>query len=231
MTQKTKRKNTDKQTLYIIGAVVIGAIVVAVALILLSSQSTVSSAAVDYSTIPQERLDDGGFVIGDPDAPVTVVAFEDFLCPHCQRYKSTVNQFIEQYVSTGLARFEYRFLPAVDAIYSPQSAQLAECADILQPGSFWQAHDVLFDIASSVRFNNSSARDFADRMDIAYADILECLPDATQYLSDTQLADQLGVTGTPTVLVRYGDSRPQRTQFGQQPTFEQLGLIVETTSP
>jgi len=230
VTQKTKRKNSDKQTMLIIGGVVAAAIIVAAVFIIMSSQSSISTVSVDYSEIPQARQADGGFVLGNPDAPITIVAFEDFLCPHCQRYKSTVDQFIEQYVVTGMARFEYRFLPSVDAIYSPQSAQLAECAEIIQPGSFWQAHDVIFDIASSVRFNNSSARDFADRMDISYAEILECLPEADQYLSDTRLADQLGVTGTPTVFVQYGDSRPQFSQFGQQPTFEQLSILVETAS-
>jgi len=230
VSQKTKRKNSDKQTMMIIGGVVAAAIVVAAVFIIISSQSSLSTASVDYSEIPQERLADGGFVLGDPDAPITVVAFEDFLCPHCQRYKSTTEQFVEQYVATGLARFEYRFLPAVDATYSPQSAKLAECADELKPGSFWTAHDVLFDIASSVRFNESSARTFAERMDIPYVDILECLPDANQVNIDTALADQLGASGTPTIMVRYGDSRPQFSQFGQQPTFEQLGILVETAT-
>ncbi len=226
MTQK--RKNSDKQTLMIIGGVVAAALVVSIVFILVSSQSSFSSASVDYSTIPQERQADGGFVIGDPDAPVTIVAFEDFLCPHCQRYEATTAQFISQYVATGLAKFEYRFLPAVDATYSPMAAKLAECAEILKPGSFWDAHDALFDIASSARFSNSSPRTFADRMDIPYTDLLECQQDANQVNIDMQLADQLGVSGTPTILVRYGDSRPQSSQFGQQPTFEQLGLIVQS---
>jgi len=231
VTQKPKRKNSDKQTMMIIGGVIAAALVVAAIFIVVSSQSSFSSVSVDYSEIPQGRLADGGFVLGNPDAPVTIVAFEDFLCPHCQRYKSTTEQFIDQYVATGLARFEYRFLPAVDRVYSPQSAKLAECSEILKPGSFWNAHDVLFDIASSSRFNNSSARTFADRMDIPYTDILECLPDANQVEVDTAFAQQIGASGTPTVMVRYGDSRPQFSQFGQQPTFEQLGLLVETASP
>ena len=227
MTVKPKRKNSDQQKL-IIGGVIVAAIVVAVVVILLSSQSSFSSVSVDYSTIPQERQPDGGFVLGDPDAPITVVAFEDFLCPHCQRYKSTTEQFISEYVATGLARFEYRFLPAVDPTYSRQTAQDAECADILEPGSFWKAHDVLFDIASSSRYNNSSAKTFADRMGLSYTELLECRGDANQIDVDMQLAQQLGATGTPTVLVRYGDSQPQPTQFGQQPTFEQLGLLVQS---
>lgn len=228
MTNKTKRKNSDNQKMMIIGGVVVAAIVVAIAVIVLSSQSSFSSVSVDYSTIPQERLPDGGFVLGNPDAPVTIVAFEDFLCPHCQRYKSTTEQFISQYVEPGLARFEYRFLPAVDPTYSALSAQFAECADILEPGSFWTAHDVMFELATASRFNNSTPRTFADRMGISYTELLECTADADQVQKDSQLAQQLGASGTPYVMVRYGDSRPQLSQFGQQPTFEQLGLIVST---
>lgn len=228
MTQRPKRKNSDKQTLMIVGGVVAAAIVVALIFIVASSQSSFSSVSVDYSAIPQERLEDGGYVIGDPSAPITIVAFEDFLCPHCQRYKATVDQFMSQYVATGLARFEYRFLPAVDATYSPMSAKLVECADTLKPGSFWTAHDVMFEVASSARFNNSSPRTFADRMDIPYTDLLECQQDANQVNVDMQLADRVGATGTPTILVRYGNSFPQPSQFGQQPTFDQLGILVQT---
>src|SRR5215207_4842489 len=34
----------------------------------------------------RERLSDGGFIIGDPDAPITIVEFADWACPHCQDY-------------------------------------------------------------------------------------------------------------------------------------------------
>lgn len=226
MTQKPKRKNSDQQKLMIIGGVIAAAIVVAIAFIVLSSQSTFSSTSVDYSQIPQERRADGGFVLGNPDAPLTVVAFEDFLCPHCQRYESTIHQFIEAYVATGMARFEYRFLPAVDPTYSELSAKYVECADILEPGTFWEAHDLMFELATASRFNNSTPRTFAERLDMSYTELLECTSSADQVETDTRLATQLGATGTPTVMVRFGDSTPQLTQFGQQPTFEQLGIIV-----
>lgn len=226
MTQKPKSKNSDQQRLMIVGGVIAAAVIVAIAVIVLSSQSSFSSASVDYSQIPQERQPDGGFVLGNPDAPLTIVAFEDFLCPHCQQYKSTVNQFIEAYVATGMARFEYRFLPAVDPTYSALSTKFVECADIIEPGSFWQAHDVMFELASTARFNNSTPKSFAERMDMSYTQLLECTTDANQVEADSRLATQLGVTGTPTVMVRYGDSAPQLSQFGQQPNFEQLGIIV-----
>lgn len=222
----TKRKNSDNKNLMIIGGVVSAAIVVAIIVIVISGQSTLGTSSVDYSKIPQGRQADGGFVLGDPNAPITIVAFEDFLCPHCQRYEPTVDAFIENYVAKGLARFEYRMLPAVDATYSPLAAKFVECAGELKEGAFWPAHDLMFELASSSRFNNSTPRTFADRIGIPYADLLECTSDADQVNVDTALANTVGASGTPTVMVRYGDELPQYSQFGQQPTLEQLGLIV-----
>ena len=225
MTQKIK--GSPKRNQIILGGVVIVAVVVAVAFVLLSSQSSFSELSFDYSQIPQGRTDDGGFIIGDADAPLTIVAFEDFLCGHCQSYKTTTEKLISEYVAKGMARFEYRFVPVVDPAYSRLTATLAECADTLQPGSFWIAHDRLFEIASARRFNDSSARTFAEMMDMSYSELLQCTRDASQVDIDTQLANQLGVTGTPTVFIRYGDGYPQLSPFGNQPTFEQLGQLVE----
>ena len=225
MTQKIK--SSPKRNQLILGGVVIVAVVVAVALVLISSQSSFSELSFDYSQIPQGRTEDGGFILGDPDAPVTIVAFEDFLCGHCQTYKTTTEKLISEYVAKGMARFEYRFVPVVDPAYSRLTATLAECADDLRPGSFWNAHDRLYELASARRFNDSSARTFAEAMDMSYSELLQCTSDASQVDIDTQLANQLEVTGTPTVFIRYGDGYPQLSPFGNQPTIEQLGQLIE----
>ena len=36
-----------------------------------------------YAGIPRDRTEDGAFILGFEEAPVTLVVFEDFLCPHC----------------------------------------------------------------------------------------------------------------------------------------------------
>ncbi|MDE2853841.1 MAG: thioredoxin domain-containing protein [Chloroflexota bacterium] len=229
MTQKTK--GSPQRARLILGAVVLIAVVIAAALVLISSQSSFSATTVDYSQIPQGRQDDGGFVLGDPAAPITIVAFEDFLCGHCQRYKSTVDKLISDYVAEGKARFEYRFTPVVEPQgYSRTAAELNECAEILRPGSFWNAHDRLYELASARRFNDSSARSFAEMMDIPYADLLACSSDASQVDIDSRLATQLEVRGTPTVFFRIGDGVPQLSPFSNQPTIEQLGTLIEQFS-
>ncbi len=229
MTAKTK--NTRINNRVIIAAVIVAAVAVAAAFVLLSSQGPGGSDGSAYKDISQGRQDDGGFVLGKADAPITIVAFEDFLCSHCQRFKPTVDQFIEKYVKTGMARFEYRMFPAVHPGYSPLAGKLAECADTLRPGSFWHAHDVLFDVASARAFSDQSSRTFAETMGFAYADLLQCTADAQQVDIDTQLGTQLGVTGTPTIMVRYGNSAPQHNPFGRQSTLEQLGMLVEQANP
>ena len=225
MTQKTK--GMRQRNLLILGAVIVLAVIVAIALVVLSSQSSFSELTTDYSKITQARQEDGGFVLGEPDAPITVVAFEDFLCGHCQRYKATVEKFIDQYVATGRARFEYRMLPVVHAGYSRLAGQLAECAETLRPGAFWNAHDALYEIASARSFSDASSRTFADMMDMSYTELLECTQDASQIDKDIQLANQYQVTGTPTVFARYGSGPLQRTRFGQQPNLDQLAILVQ----
>lgn len=224
MTEKTK--NSPQRNKLIIGAIIVVALVAAVIFVVLSSQSSFSEVETDYAEIAKGRQADGGFVLGDPDAPITVVAFEDFLCPSCQRYKGTVDKYIEAHVATGKARFEYRMMPVVHPGYSRLAAQLTECADTLRPGAFWQAHDTMFQIASSRSFSDSSSRTFADMMDLSYTELLECTQDALQVTKDMRLAQQHSVTGTPTVFVRYGDGPLQVSRFGQHPTSEQLGMLV-----
>lgn len=226
-----KRKNGPfsggNAVMLIIGGLVV--LAVAVAAIVISSQSTgAEHANIDYSQVPQSRTEDGAFVLGNPEAPITIVAFEDFLCPHCQAYKPTINELMEKYVATGLARFEYRMLPAVDPTYSVVAARLAECADTLNPGAFWEAHDVLFELASKQRFNNESARAFAEQMSLSYTDVLDCAEDARQVDVDRALAQSLQVSGTPTVMVRYGDGDMTRIPGASgAPSIDVLQAVIQ----
>ncbi len=223
MTNKRKTSSSFLQNpvLLIGGAAVV---VIAVVAVIFLQSGTNTGSSIDYSSIPQSRTDDGGFVLGDPDAPVTIVAFEDFLCPHCQTYQTEVHQFIEEYVATGKARFEFRYVPTQPN--STIAAAIAECA-VEFDVSFWDAHDKLFDMASTRFFDTRSARQFAEDMGINYAELLDCTETADQYQIDGQLASEVGVTGTPSILFRIGDSQPQALPIGQAPSADALGDFID----
>jgi len=63
------------------------------------AQTTVSSQA---SKVPD-------MILGKTDAPVTVVEYASFTCPHCANFHATVwDQFKKNYIDTGKVKFVYR---------------------------------------------------------------------------------------------------------------------------
>ncbi|MCI0352645.1 MAG: DsbA family protein [Acidobacteriales bacterium] len=195
--------NSQRRNLTFIVSIGIVAVLAAGAVILISSNSATGSSR-DYSSIPQSRTEDGAFVLGNPEAPITIVEFADFTCPHCQEYAETVHRFIDEFVATGQAKFEYRMFPIVHPQYAEFTAELAECAAELSPGSFWNAHDLIFQLAGAGRYD-AMGRLVAERFGLDYSALLECASDARQHVTDMNLGRQVGVQGTPAVLVRYGD--------------------------
>jgi len=155
-----------------------------------------------YEGIPFGRTDDGAFVLGSPDAPVTVVEFADFMCPHCQTYHSTVAQFIEQYVKTGRARLEYRLYPIVHPTYSVYAAQLAECVEAQLEGGFWPANDVLYGLAASGQIGPDTSEILGGVLGISSEKLETCAEGAVQYQTDLSVGEAIGVRGTPAVLIR-----------------------------
>jgi protein-disulfide isomerase len=183
-----------------------------------------------YADIPQTRTEDGAFILGYPEAAITIVAFEDFLCPHCQNYEPEIQEFIREYVVTRQARFEFRMLPISQL--SSVSFGLAECAEELEPGSFWKAHDVLFQIASARQFDESSPRQFAQQMGMSADELLECIKTADQYQIDSALAGQYGeVTGTPSVGWRLHDGELRFDGINRRPSVDELGDFIAANSP
>lgn len=200
---KAKNKK-QQQNVMMIAGVTVGAIIIA-AVAMFVSGSSLTSGNIDYSQIHQERTSDGAFILGDPDAPITLVYFADFLCPACQQYKPTVDRFMEEFVVTGMARFEYRMLPTQGA-NSVNVAKMAECAGDLAENGFWPAHDELFVMASGSTRIDNMGRELADRMGFSYADLLECTARANQVNVDQGIASNNGANSTPSLRVRYNNS-------------------------
>ncbi len=208
-TPKTTQ-NTQQRGLLVIGAVVIVAVVAFIAIIALGNSS---GSAIDYASIPQSRATDGAFILGNPDAPITIIEFADFACPHCQAYHPTMQQFIREFVATGKAKFEYRMLSYTGGAASRYSAQLLECANEQREGAFWEGYSLMYQYATTARYNLDMARPMAQELDVSLSQLLECSSSADQETIDMNFATNMNITGTPATMVRYGDSQAQFIVF------------------
>lgn len=105
---------------------------------------TKGTDATSYGDLPAN-----GMVLGDPDAPATLVEYADYLCPHCADFVANdQSRLIEDFVKTGKIKYEFKPMPVLGGdITDPnnQAVRFAEasmCA--LDQGQFWEYHDLAF---------------------------------------------------------------------------------------
>ena len=132
----SRRTRPQQQTRLIMGGAVI--LVVAAALFLiLSNSSQAAPAVVDERLTPDP-------VLGNPDAPVTIIEYGAYGCTTCQAWHRAgiIEQILAEY--PGQVRFIYRDFPVIAPSYSRMAARTAQCA--LDQGNdvFWAFHDAVF---------------------------------------------------------------------------------------
>jgi len=227
-----KTKNTpatttqNKNMVYALGGIIGLALLVAVGFIVLNASSTIGFDAGKFADIPQSRGADGAFQLGNPDAPIKIIEFADFLCPACQSFKPEINTLIENEVAEGRALFEYRMVITAGGETMRYAGQMAECAEILQPGSFWVAYENLFDMGVKNQLTLNSSDIFAQRMGLNQGELISCTRTADQIQTDIRYASSLGVDSTPQVWIQVGDSRPQPLPGPR--TYEGIKAVIDT---
>ncbi len=168
----------------------------------MTEESSAFVPTLNYNAMGYSKADDGTMILGNPDAPITVVVFSDFFCGFCQTYnEDVVSQFVTDFVATGLAQYEYRTYPVLGDT-SVQFAQLLECSGTIGGDeAYWIAKDILFDVAINDTFD---AVTLSTQLGFDVNELLTCAPNATAHSINTEIAATTDVSGTPGVRVRYG---------------------------
>jgi protein-disulfide isomerase len=144
---------------------------------------------------------------GPDDAPVTLVEYGDFECPHCGAAYPIVEE-VRREMGPRL-RFVYRYFPLTEI--HPHAMHAAEAAEAAgSQGKFWQMHAMLFE--------HQDALEDADLVQYAKALHLDGKRFASELASEAYVARiredirsgiRSGVNGTPTFFingVRYDGS-------------------------
>ena len=83
-----------------------------------TGSSTSDSAFVDAADVAKlfKGIPQDGFVLGNPDAPVTLVEWIDFQCPACQQFETEMlPELIEKYVRHGKMKIEMKAWNIIDS--------------------------------------------------------------------------------------------------------------------
>jgi protein-disulfide isomerase len=131
---------------------------------------------------------------------LTIVEFSDFQCPYCKAFSNDLRRAVASHTG-GVTWVFHQFPLETIHPHAKPAALTAICAG--RQGAFWQMHDLLFDNQDSlghVAWTTLAAR--AGVRDTSQ--LLACIagPAAAAALeSDVKLGHDLGVRGTPTVLI------------------------------
>jgi protein-disulfide isomerase len=142
------------------------------------------------------RADD--HVLGDPDAPVTVMEYGDYECPYCAAAAPVLRRLVAE--SEGAVRLVFRNYPLPDVHPHALTAALAAEAAAAQ-GAFWEMHELLFDRQD--RLSDADLQAYGEGLGLA-GDRL--VGEAAQPFGDKVEADfatalAAEVPGTPTIFV------------------------------
>jgi protein-disulfide isomerase len=140
-------------------------------------------------------------ILGDPNAPVTIIEYSDYQCPFCKRFFDESEAILrKEYIETGKVKMIYRDFPLPGHPYAMPSAEAANCAK--DQGKFWAYHDLIFK-----NQNNLATIDYlklAEELKMNVQEFKNCL-DSKKYTkkiqNDYNLGSSIGVNGTPTFFI------------------------------
>jgi protein-disulfide isomerase len=144
-----------------------------------------------------------GYIIGKPDAPLTMVEFTDLQCPFCRVYHvTTFEQLKKDYIDTGKVRYISRDFP-LEAIhpFANVAARAARCAG--DQGKFWEMRHTI--LANNQTIGKDVFAAFAQDLKLNASEFQRCTSDATKYQDELKkdLAEGIaaGINGTPSFII------------------------------
>lgn len=173
-----------------------------------NNQPAAPAAQLPQATKGVASVDDDP-ILGDKNAPVTIIEFSDYECPFCKRhFDSTHLDIVKKYIDTGKAKLVFRDFPL--SFHEPMASKEAIAAGCArdQGGDkkYYEFHDEIFKRTTS----NGTGLDDIKIKTIA-SDLKLNMGTFTTCLSDTAKADEVkkdiadgsaaGASGTPTFLI------------------------------
>ena len=206
-----RQRQARMQRLGMIGIIVVGALLIAAALILPNFRTN-----TEFTSRPNANDN----VMGDPDAPITITEYSDYRCSHCGAFVlETEPLLVKDYIETGQVKFVYRSMGGGISEQSLLAAEASYCAG--EENKFWEYHDVLF-ANQGANYDITSFMTWADMIGLDTDAFRKCMDERryqTRAEQDAQDGNALGVQGTPVFFLTYSVEGVEKTRViqGAQP--------------
>jgi protein-disulfide isomerase len=163
-------------------------------------------------------------VLGDPKAPVTLIEYASFTCPHCAHFATQILPAVKtKWIDTGKVKLIYRDFPLDQTAL--KAAQLAECAG---KDRYFAVVDMIFATQGTWAAASDPIGELAKGLRIAGMgdkEVKACLDDdavSKGVLADYRGGETLGVNSTPTLFINGQQYRGARTIEDLDQTFAKL---------
>lgn len=162
-------------------------------------------------------------VLGPADAPVTMVEYGDFECPHCAAAHLMLKTVLKRMGSR--LRFVYRHMPLTQV--HPNAELAAEASEAAgAQGKFWPMHDALFEHQSQL--SPVLVPVLAERLELDMRRVVEDLASRRyrdKVRQDFMGAVRSGAAGTPTFFIN--DQRYEGS-YDEMPLVTALDVAART---
>ncbi|MXX21079.1 MAG: thioredoxin domain-containing protein [Cenarchaeum sp. SB0661_bin_35] len=165
---------------------------------------SVGAETMDMAIVGGVDLSHASPILGDVDAPVTVIEFGDYQCPNCKHWFTESRPSLESdYIDTGLASVYF-----VDFVFigedSNRAAAASYCAQ--EQDMYWEYHDVLYenqDGTNSGWASSENLAQFAANIGLDAKMYESCMAvDHQERVSfNTMQAAQNGISRTPSFII------------------------------
>ena len=172
-------------------------------------------------------VSNGSPILGDANAPITLVEFGDYQCHYCNVFFQTIeDDIIKNYVKTGKVKMIFKDYNIIgpDSINASHGAH---CAN--EQGLFWEYHDTLYSNWAGENNGWASPRNltiFAEEVNADMDKWTQCMNEKSHSITINESnndAKALELTGTPAFFVINSNGQVSKL-FGAQPfeVFEKI---------
>lgn len=150
-------------------------------------------------------------VLGDANAPVTLIEYASSTCPHCARFHDEVwDQLKETYIDTGRVRFVFREYPTAPAPVAVAGFQLARCGGasteqyFVRLGELFRQQAAIF-AAGSTEGIRQKFIEIGAAAGLSEQQVMDCINDEAGAERIRRVVDngnrEFNITGTPTLIL------------------------------